>query len=168
MFSTTMDGGSPSRRKEKRSKKNQDPAAVPRPSGHTKAACPRTSASGSRAGRRRDDQGSSAAAPPPAPASIGDVPIVDAEEEALEHAGRTIAAPPTRTLTRGLGFITTLVPFPGVSLIMWEPTMAPNPAGGWTPPLPVDYHHWVQDIRSMRGRNLYAEDEKDLRLEYRF
>ena len=45
--------------------------------------------------------------------------------------------------------------------------MAPNPIGGWTP-LPADYRHWVRDIRSMRGRNLYAKDEKDLRLEYRF
>jgi len=141
MFSIAMDGGSPSRHKEKRSKKNQDPAAVPRPSGHTKAACPRTSASGSRAGRRRDDQGSSAAAPPPAPASIGDVPIVDAEEEALEHAGRTIVVPPIRTPTHGPRFITQLVPFLGVLPIMREPTMAPNPAGGWTPPLPVDYRH---------------------------
>ena len=82
-----MDGGSPSRRKEKRSKKNRDPGAVPRPSGRTKAACPR-------AARRRDDQGSSAAAPR---APVRDVPIVDVEEEALEHAGRTIAAPPVRT-----------------------------------------------------------------------
>ena len=88
-----MDGGSPSRRKEKRSKKSQDPVAVPRPSGRTKAACPHAGAGGSRAARRRDDQGSSAAAPPLAPAFGRDVPIVDAEEEALEHAGRTIAAP---------------------------------------------------------------------------
>ena len=95
-----MDGGSPSRHKEKRSKKNQDRAAVPKPSGRTKAAYPRAGAGGphaagggSRAARRRDDQGSSAAAPPLAPAFGRDVPIVDAEEEALEHAGRTIAAP---------------------------------------------------------------------------
>ena len=66
-----MDGGSPSRHKEKRSKKNQDRAAVPKPSGHTKAAYPcagaggpRATAGDSRAARRRDDQGSSAAAPP--------------------------------------------------------------------------------------------------------
>ena len=130
-------------------------------------ACPCAGAGGSRAAHRSDDQGSSTAAPPPAPASIGDVPIVDAEEEALEHASRTIAAPPVRTPTRGSRFITELVPFLGVLPIMQEPTMAPNPAGGWTP-LPVDYHHRVWDIRSMRGRNLYAEDEKDLWLEYRF
>jgi len=132
-----MDGGSPSRHKEKRSKKNQDCAAVPKPSGHTKAAYPRAGASspraaagGSRAAHHHDDQGSSAVAPPLAPASIGDVPIVDAEEEALERVGRTIAAPPIRTPTHGPGFVTELVPFPGVSPIMWEPTMAPNPTGG--------------------------------------
>ena len=90
---------------------------------------------------RRDDQGSSAVAPPPAPASIGDVPVLDAEEEALERAGRTIAAPPIRTPTHGPGFVSELVPFPRVLPIMREPTMAPNPAGGWTPPLPVDYRH---------------------------
>jgi len=95
------------------------------------------------------------------------MPIVDEEEEALERAGHTIAAPPTHTPTRGLGFVSQLVPFMGVSPIMREPIMALNPAGGWTP-LPMDYHHWVKDIRSMRGRNLYAEDKKDLRLEYRF
>ena len=87
--------------------------------------------------------------------------IVD-EEEALEHAGRTIAAPSIHTPTTRPGFISQLVPFSGVLPIMWEPAMAPNPAGGWTPPLPVNYHHRVKDIRSMRGRNLYAKDEKDL------
>ena len=101
----SMDGGSPSRCKEKRSKKNQDHATIPRPSGHTKAACPRVGAGGSRVARRRDEQGSSAAAPPPAPTSVRDVPIVDAEEEALEHAGRTIAAPPVCTPTTRPGFV---------------------------------------------------------------
>ena len=143
-----MDGGSPSRRKEKRSKKNQDHAAVPRPSYRTKAACPHASAGGSHAARRRDDQGSSAAAPPPACAFVGDDPIVDAEEEALERAGRTIAAPLTHTPTHGPGFVSQLVLFTGVSPIMREPAMASNPAGGWTPPLPVDYRHRVKDIRS--------------------
>ena len=99
-----MDSGSPSRHKENRYKKNQDCAAVPKLSGRTKAAYPHAGAGGlhatgggSHAARHRDDQGSSAAAPPPAPASIGDVPIVDAEEEALEHAVPTIAAPPVHT-----------------------------------------------------------------------
>ena len=89
-----MDGGSPSRHQEKRSKKNQDRAAVPKPFGHTKAACKCGGASGSRAARHRDDQAS-----------------FDEEEESLEHAGRTIAAPPTRTPTRGSGFVSMLVPF---------------------------------------------------------
>ena len=163
-----MDDGSPLRHKEKRSKKNQDHVAVPRPSSRTNAACPRAGAGGSRVARRRDEQGSSAAAPPPAPASVGDVPIIDAEEEALELAGHTIAAPPVRASTHGSGFITELVPFLGVLPIMREPAMAPNLGGGWTPLLPVDYHHRVRDIRSMRGRHLYDEEEKDLWLEYRF
>jgi hypothetical protein len=51
---------------------------------------------------------------------------------------------------------------------MREPQLAPDPADGFTPPLLVDYRHRVWDIRSMRGRNLYAEDEKDLQLEYHF
>ena len=157
-----MDGGSPSCHQEKHSKKNQDRAAVPKPSSHTKVACKRGGAGGSRAAHRRDDHGPSAAAPPPAPAPIGDVPMVDEEEEALDRAGRTIAAPPTHTLTHGLRFVSQLVSFTGVSPIMREPAMAPNPAGGWTPPLPMDYRHRVKDIRSMRGRNLYAKDEKDL------
>ena len=95
-----MDGSSPSRHKEKRSKKNQDCAAVPKPSGHTKAAYPCAGAGGphaagggSRAARRRVNQGTSVVAPSPAPISIGNVPVVDAEEEALEHVGRSIAAP---------------------------------------------------------------------------
>ena len=106
-----MDSGSPSRHKEKRSKKNQDRVVVPKPSGRTKAAYPHADAGGPRAAaggscaRRHDDQGSSAAAPPPAPAYVGDVLIVDAEEEALERAGHTIVAPPTRTPTRGPGFV---------------------------------------------------------------
>ena len=141
MFFAVMDGDSPSRHKEKRSKKNQDRVAVPRPSGLTKASYQCGGASGSHAARRRVYQGSSAAAPPPAPAFVGDVLIVDEEEEALERPGHTIAAPPVRTPTTGPGFVSQLVPFTGVSPIMREPAMAPNPAGGWTPPLLVDYHH---------------------------
>jgi hypothetical protein len=69
-------------------------------------------------------------------------PVVDAEEEALEHAGRTIG-------------------------VIRELELAPN-CGGWAPPHPVDYRHNVHEIRSQRARNLYAEEEKDLRLEARF
>ena len=113
-----MDDGSPSRHWEKQSKKNQDCTAIPKPSGHTKVAYPRAGAGGSRAAYRHDDQGSSATAPPPALAFVGDVPIVDEEEEALEHAGHTIAAPPARTPTHGPGVVSQLVPFTGVSAIM--------------------------------------------------
>ena len=138
-----MDSGSPSCHKEKRSKKNQDPTTVPRSSGPTKVACPHTGAGGSHVARRRDDQGSSAVAPPPTPASVGDVPVVDAEEEALERAGHTIAIPPIHTPCHGPGFISELVPFDGNLPVMREPAMAPNPCGDWTSPLPVDHHHQV-------------------------
>lgn len=100
-----MDGGSPSRHKEKRSKKNQDRATIPKPSSCTKATYQCGAASGSRAARRCVDQGSSAVAPPPALAFVGDLSIVDEEEEALECASRTIAAPPVRTSTTRLGFV---------------------------------------------------------------
>ena len=97
-----MEGGnSPSRHRGKRSKKNQDRAAVPKPPGRTKASYKRGGPAGSRAARGRDDQGSSAAVPPPALAFVGDMSIVDEEEEALECASRTIATPPIRTPTRG-------------------------------------------------------------------
>ena len=128
-------GGSPSRHREKRSKKNQDCAAVPKLSGRTKASYKRGGAGGSRAARRHDDQRSSTVVPPPALAFVGDMPIVEEKEEALECAGRTIAAPPVRTPTTEPGFVSQLVSFMGVSPIMREPTMASNPAGGWTPPL---------------------------------
>ena len=154
-------GGSPSRHREKRSK-NQDHATVPKPSGRTKASYSRGGAGGSRAARGRGGQGSSAAILPPAPAFVGAMSIVDEAEEALERAGRTIATPPIRTLTRGPAGVSQLVLFTGVSPIMREPTMAPNPASGWTPPLLVDYRHRVKDIRYNRNRNLYAEDDKDL------
>ena len=84
-----MDDGSPSRRKEKRSKHNQDRAAIPKPASHTKAAYPHDGAGGSHAQAKhahgRGAQGS-AAIPPPPPvrAYAGDDLIVDAEEEALE------------------------------------------------------------------------------------
>ena len=45
--------------------------------------------------------------------------------------------------------------------------IAPNP-GGWAPPRPMDFYHNVRDIHSFQSRNLYAKDERDLRLEYQF
>ena len=142
-----MEGGSsPSRHREKRSKKTQDHAAVPKPPGRTKASYSHGGAGGSRAARGRGVQGSSAAVPPPASVFVGDMPIVDEAEEALDRAGRTIATPPIRTLTHGPASVSQLVPFTGVSPIMRAPTMASNPADGWTPPLLVDYRHRVKDI----------------------
>ena len=147
-----MEGGSsPSRHREKRSKKTQDRAVVPKPPGRTKVSYSCGGAGVSR-GRGHGDQGSSAAAPPPivapppAPAPVGAEPMVDEEEEALDRAGRTIAVPPLRTPTHGPPGTFQLVPFTNVSPVMREPSMAPNPAGGWTPPLPVDYRHRVKDI----------------------
>ena len=97
-----MEGGSsPSCHLEKRSKKTQDHATVPKPPGRTKASYLCGGAGGSRAARGRDDQGSSAAVPPPAPAFVGDMPIIDEAEEALDRAGHTIATPPIRTPTHG-------------------------------------------------------------------
>ena len=120
------------------------PCYYPRTSGHTKAACTHTSAGGSHAVHRRDGHGSSAIAPShQAHAYVGDDPIVDDEEEALEHAGHTIAVLPICTPCRSLDFVSELIPFMGDLPVMLEPAMAPNPCGGWTPPLSVDYHHRV-------------------------
>ena len=102
MSLVAMDGDSPSRRKEKRSKHNQDRAAIPKLASHTKAAYPHDGAGGSRAQAKRarghGAQGLAAVPPPPsACAFAGDDPIVDAEEEALERAGHTIVTEVTST-----------------------------------------------------------------------
>ena len=131
MSLTTMDGSSPSRCKEKRSKRNQHRSTVPKLTGHTKVACPHTGAGGSHAARCRDGQGSSAVASShQARAYVGDDPIVDEEEEGLERSGCTIAVPPIRTPCHGLGFVSELIPFMGDLPVMWEPVMAPDPYGG--------------------------------------
>jgi len=46
--------------------------------------------------------------------------MVDEEEEALDHAGRTLAVPPLHTPPRGLPGMFQLVPFTGVSPIMMD------------------------------------------------
>ena len=51
--------------------------------------------------------------PPLARAFVGDDPIVDAEEEALERAGRTIIVEVTSTPCHGPGFFSELVIFYG-------------------------------------------------------
>ena len=84
-----MDGGSPSRRKEKWSKHNQDRITIPKPAGRTKVAYPHDGAGGSHAQAKRacgcGAQGLAAIPPPPPTrAFVGDHSIVDAEEEALK------------------------------------------------------------------------------------
>ena len=116
MFLAAMDGDSPSRRKEKRSKHNQDRAATPKLTGHTKAAYPHDGAGGfhtqAKRARGHGAQGLAAVPPPPsARAFAGDDPIVDAEEEALERPGRTIVTEVMSTLSRGPVFFSELVIF---------------------------------------------------------
>ena len=118
-----MDGRSPSRHKEKRSKHNQDRATAPKPTSRTKAAYPRDGASGFRAQAKsahgRGAQGSAAIPPPPpARAFARDDPIVDAKEEALERAGRTIVAEVMSTPSQGPGFLSELVIFYGPRLVI--------------------------------------------------
>ena len=120
-----MDGGSPSRCKEKRSNHNQDCTAAPKPTGRTKVAYPHDGAGGSHAQAKRargcGAQGS-ATVPPPSPvrAYAGDDLIVDAEEEALERAGHTIVVEVTSIPCHGPGFFSELVIFYGPLSVMRE------------------------------------------------
>ena len=85
-------------------------------------ACPYAGASGSCAARRRDGQGTSAAASShQAHAYVGDDPIIDEEEEALEHAGCTITTQILHTPCRGPSFVSELVSFDGNLSVMREP-----------------------------------------------
>ena len=143
-----MDGGSPSHRKEKRSKHNQDRAAIPKPASHTKAAYPHDGAGGSHAqaksARGCGAQGSATVPPPPlVHAFAGDDLIVDAEEEALERTGRTIVTEVMSTPSQGHGVFSELVIFYGPLQVIREPQLTPDPTDGFTPPLLVDYHHRV-------------------------
>ena len=93
---------------------------------------------------------------------------MDAKEEAVERAGRTIAVPVDQSLHRGpQHVIHQLVLFDGLKPTVREPQLALD-HDGWAPPRPIDYCNNVRDIRSQRARNLYAEDEKDLHLESHF
>lgn len=71
-FLAGMEGGSPSCLSEKRSKLNQDRAAAPKLSGHTKATCHHDGAGGSRRTAVCDHGGlgSSAIAPPLHPTHV--------------------------------------------------------------------------------------------------
>ena len=67
---------------------------------------------------------------------LGDVPIIDPTEEALDQAGRTIAADVCiMTPPSGLGYFgaSHLVPFQGPLPTIREPQRTPNEASGFTP-----------------------------------
>jgi hypothetical protein len=101
-------------------------------------------------------------------AFVGGDLVVDAKEEALECSGRTIAVQVQLSPSHGLESpVHELVLYDGPPPFTQEPKLAPN-YGGWDPPRPVDYCHNIHEIRSQHARNLYAEEEKDLRLEARF
>ena len=63
--------------------------------------------------------------------------------------------------------ISRLIWFDGPTPTIWEPQRTPNPAGGYTPHLQVDYHRYVAEIRRHRAQHLYDEP-KDLSIEYWF
>ena len=69
----------------------------------------------------------------------------------------------------GLGYfgISRLLPFVGPTPSIRVPQHTPNPAGGYTPHLMVDYRCHVAEIRHWHAQLLYDEP-KDLRIEYRF
>jgi hypothetical protein len=81
--------------------------------------------------------------------------MVDAEEEALERAGRTIAVQVLQSPYHGPEHpIHELVPFDALAPIVRRPELAPN-HGGWAPPCPEDYMSGKSDIKE--AKNLYAE-----------
>ena len=97
------------------------------------------------------------------------MPIVDPAEEALGQEGRTITEDVCTMTPSALGYfgVSRLVPFTGSTPTIREPQRTPNPAGGYTPHLMIDYHCHVADICRRRAQPLYDET-KDLRIEYRF
>lgn len=143
---------SPSCHQEKRSKTTQDHSITACLSGHTKAVCPCAGPGGSHARSTtlgQDRHASSVAGPPPT--LVGQDPVVEAEEEALERASRTIAVLVDQSLHQGpQHVIHQLVLFDDLKPTVREPQLAPN-HDGWAPPRPVDYRHNVHDIRSQRA-----------------
>ena len=77
---------SPPRRSEKRSKQTQDPTAPSQPTGHTKASlsCDAAGGRGARAQAQAPPVGVAAREFIP---SLGDVPTIDAAEEAIDQEG---------------------------------------------------------------------------------
>ena len=70
-------------------------------------------------------------------------------------------------LALGYFGISRLIRFDGPTPTIREPQRTPNPAGGYTPHLQVDYHRHVAEIHRCCARHLYDEP-KYLRIEYRF
>ena len=97
------------------------------------------------------------------------MPVVDPAEEALDQEGRTIAKDVCTMIPSTPGYfgVSRLVPFASPTLTIREPQRTPNPTGGYTPHLMVDYHRHVVEIHHRRAQPLYDET-KDLRIEYRF
>ena len=98
-------------RSEKRSKRNQDRAEFSWPTGRTKASLPHDAVGGHGARVRGARAQAQALASPVGTGArefvlvIGDVPVVDPSEEALDQVGRTIAADVcTMTPPSGLGY----------------------------------------------------------------
>ena len=100
---------------------------------------------------------------------LGDVPAINPAEEALDQEGWTIADDVCTMIPFALGYfgISRLIPFDGPTPTIREPQRTPNPAGGYTPHLMVDYHRHVAEIHRQHAQALYDET-KDLRIEYRF
>ena len=69
----------------------------------------------------------------------------------------------------GLGYfgISRLLPFTGPTPSIREPHRTPNPTGGYTPHLMVDFCRHVAEIHRRHAQPLYFEP-KDLRIEYKF
>jgi len=164
----------PPRHSEKRSKQNHDHAESSQLTGHTKASLPCDAAGGHGAHAHVALAQAQAIVPPVGTAAgefipgIGDVPVVDPAEEALDQEGRTIAEDVCTMTPSASGYfgVNRLVSFLGPTPMIREPQRTPNLAGGYTPHLMVDYCCHVAKIRRRHAQPLYDET-KDLRIEYR-
>ena len=144
----------PPHHSEKRSKRTQDPTASSRLTGCTKASlsCDAAGGHGARACAARAQ--APALVPPIGAAArefvpgISDVPVVDPDEEALVQEGRTIDKDVYTMTPSALGYfgVSRLVPFAGPTPSIREPQHTPNPAGGYTPHLMVDYRSHAAEI----------------------
>jgi len=176
LFSAAMASSgdaSPPHHSEKSSKRTQDPTASSWPTAHTKASLYHDAIGGH--GARAHAAHAQAQAPPVGAATrvfipgLGDVPTIDPAKEALDQEGRTIADDVCTMTPLALGYfgISRLIPFNGPTPTIREAQRNPNPAGGYTPHLMVDYRRHVAEIHCRCAQPLYDEP-KDLRIEYRF